>query len=175
MDRCKKAEKGYEDYKKFQEARIHDHPGHDPWQVGVGKLQALRETSHQENEHLTRILADLGSLPSHRLSDVVGYNEHNHLADKALAEERRRAAIAEVEARLKERHDHVDRSIIALKARLEGLINERQAREAHRDTSPPVDPDEMVVEEAIGLRDANVQRVVAVEVRSESVSLDQFY
>lgn len=169
-DRCRKAEKRYEAYKKSQEARIYNHPSYDARQVLVEKLQTLKGASHGENERFTRILADMGSLPSHHLSDVVGYNEHNNLAYEALAEERRRAVILEAEGRLKERHDQIDRNIISLKARLEELTKEKEAREVHRDTSPPVDPEEIAVEEALGLHQANVQRVVALESSLQTIA-----
>lgn len=162
-DRKAKADKRYEDYKKSQEARMYNHPGHDARLVLVEKLQALRATSHKENEQLERIVADLGSLPSHNLSDVVAYNEHNHLTE---AEEKRRAAIDEVMKTWNEKHDLVDRNMLTLQARLEELAQEKEAREALRDLPAPVDYERMAVEEAETVRQVNVQRVATVEVRA---------
>ena len=165
MDRSRKAEKRYEDYKKSQEARIYNHPGRDARAVLVEKLQAVRTTSHEENERLARIVADLGSLPSHHLSDVVTYNEHNHPTEEALTAEKRKAAIDEVEKGLNAKGDQVDRKIIALQAQLEELRKETRAREILRDLPPPMDPNEVAVEEAVTVHQANVQRVTVVEVR----------
>lgn len=165
VDRSRKAEKRYEDYKKSQEARIYNHPGRDARAVLMEKLRSLRTTSHDESERLTRIVADLGSLPSHHLSDVVAYNEHNHLTEEALTVEKRKAAIDEAENSLSTKHDRVDRSLIALQARLEDMAKEKQAREIIRDLPPPVDPNETAVEEAVIVHQANVQRVTVVEVR----------
>lgn len=165
MDRSRKAEKRYEDYKKSQEARIYNHPGYDARLVLVDKLQVLRTTSHEESERLKRIVADLGSLPSHHLSDVVAYNEHNHLTEEAMAEDKRKAAIDEVLKRWDEKHEHVDRNLVALQAQLEKLAEEKRARETIRDLPPPVDPSKIAAEEARTAHQANVQRVAAVEVR----------
>ena len=158
-------EKRYEDYKKSQEARIYNHPGPDARLVLVDKLQALRTSSHEQNENLARIVADLGSLPSHDLSDVVTYNEHNHLTEVALAEEASKAAITEVEERLKEQRDCVDRRVVELQARIDELAKEKEARELVRSLPPPVNPHKVAVEEAVIVHEANVQRVAAVEVR----------
>lgn len=138
----------------------------------VERLQTLRGTSHEANERLARVLTDLGSLPSHHLSDVVGYNEHNHLTEESLAEDRRRTTVTEMESRLKEGHDHLDQTILTLTDRLDKLRKERQAREVIRDLSPVVDPNEMAVEEVTATYKANVQRVVAVEVRLEAIVLN---
>ena len=56
----------------------------------VGKLQALCAALNEENEYLAHIMADLESIPSCNLHDVVTYNEHNHLIKKAEAEEKDR-------------------------------------------------------------------------------------
>lgn len=164
VDRSRKAEMRYEDYKKSQEARIYNHPGPDARRVLVEKLHTLRTSSHEESERLERVVTDLGSLPSHYLSDVVAYNEHNHLTEDALAEERRKAAIDEVEKRLNEKHDCVDRKLLDLQARLEELAKEKRAREVFCTLPPPMDPNEMEIEEAVNVHKANVQRVAAVEV-----------
>ncbi|KAF9789894.1 hypothetical protein BJ322DRAFT_564468 [Thelephora terrestris] len=130
----------------------------------MDKLHMLRGTSHDESERLARIIAHLGNLPSHQLSDVVGYNEHNHPTGETLAGEKRRAVILEAENKLKEKHDHLDRNLIALQAKLEDLMKEKQAREVNCGLRPPpADPIEMAVEEAVAAHQTNVQRVVAVE------------
>ena len=165
VNRSRKADKRYEDYKKSQEARVYNHPGHDARLVLMNKLQNLRMTSHDESVHLTRILADLQSLPSQHLSDVVAYNEHNHLTEEALAEEKRKAAIDELERNLNAKHDGVDHNLIALQARLEELTKEKRTREILRSLPPPADPNEIAVEEAATAHHANVQRVAAVKVR----------
>ncbi|KAF9645302.1 hypothetical protein BDM02DRAFT_598699 [Thelephora ganbajun] len=170
VDRSRKAEKRYEDYKKSQEARIYNYPSHDARQVLMAKLQTLRMSSHEESECLTRVIADLGALPSCHLSDVVAYNEHNHLTDETLAEEKRKAAIDEMEKRMNERHDHVDQNLLTLQARLEELTKEKQARKILRDFPPPVDPNEMAVDEATIVHQANVQRVVAVEASVQTIT-----
>ena len=172
MDQCKKAEKRYEDYKRSQEARIYNHPSHDARQVLVDKLQALRGASIERNERVARIIADLGALPSHHLSDVVAFNENNHVSEEALAVEQRRACIDAADRRLNEGYYHVDRNLIALQARLEGVIKEKEAREALCNLPSPVDPDELAVEEALTLQQENVQRVIAVEVRPKSIDID---
>jgi hypothetical protein len=164
-DRSKKAEKRYEAYKKSQEARMYNHPGPDARSVLVEKLQALRAASHEESERLARIVGDLETLPSHKLSDVVAYNEHNHLTKEAEAEEKRMAAIDEVMERWNEKHEHVDRNLAAIKAQLDELAREKQARETFRDLPPPMDPNKMIVEEAETTYKVNAQRVAAVEVR----------
>ena len=110
VDRSQK-EKRYEDYKKSQEARMYNHPGHDARLVLVQKLQALRTSSHTESEHLAQIVTDLGSLPSHNLFDVIAYNEHNHLTE---AEEKRKAAIDEVVRKWDEKHDLVDQNLLKI-------------------------------------------------------------
>ena len=172
-DQNKKAEKRYEDYKRSQEARIYNHPGHDARQVLVGKLQTLRGDSHESNERVMRIFADLGALPSHHLSDVVAFNENNHVSEEALAGEQRRACIDAADRRLNEGYRHVDRNLIALQARLEGLTKEKEAREALCNLLPPVDPDEIAVEEALSLQHETVQRVITVEVRPKSIDIDR--
>lgn len=165
VNRSRKVEKRYEDYKKSQEARIYNHPGPDARLVLVDKLQALRASSHEHSERLTRVMADLGSLPSHHLSDVIAYNEHNHLTEDTLAEETRRAVISEMEKGLNEQHDCVDRTLVEIHARLGELARERGAREILRNLPPPVNPHKLAVEEAMTIHEANIQRVAAVEVR----------
>lgn len=165
VDRSRISEKRYEDYKKLQEARRYNHPGPDARAVLVEKLQAIRASSYEQSERLARVISDLGSLPSHYVSDVVAYNEHNHLAEDALAEERRKAAIEELEKRLAEQHDCVDRKLLGLQVRLNDLAKEKEAREILLNLPPPVDPREVAVEEAAVAHKANVQRVAAVEVR----------
>ena len=162
--RCRKAEKKYEDYKKSQEARMYNHPGHDARLVLVGKLQALRAASNEENERLARIVADLESLPSRNLRDVVAYNEHNHLTKEAEAEEKRKADVEEVVKRWNEKHELVDRNLLVIQTRLDELAKERRTREAHRDLPPPEDQDKMAVEEAETAHRANMERVAVVEV-----------
>ena len=166
VDRSQKEEKRYEDYKKSQEARMYNHPGHDARLVLVQKLQALRTSSHRESERLARIVTDLESLPSHNLFDVVAYNEHNHLTAEGEAEEKRKASMDEVVKRWNEKHDLVDRNLLVLQSRLDELAQEKQAREAVRVLPDPVDHNKMAVEEAGAMHQANVQRVVAVEVRT---------
>jgi len=165
VDRSKRAEKRYEDYKRSQEARIYNHPGPDARRTLMDKLQTLRMSSHERSEVMARIMTDLGSLPSHYLSDVVAYNEHNHLTEDTLAEEKRKAAIKEVEERLNEQHDCADRKLLELRTRLDGLAKEKEAREIVRSLPPPVDPNQMAMEEAVVVHGANAQRVTAVEVR----------
>lgn len=122
---------------------------------------------------MKRILADLRTLQSPCLSDIVAYNEHNHLTEETLAAEKRRAIIVEAENKLKERHDHIDRNLTNLQAKLAELTKEKQAREVQRNLPPPpLDPNEMAVEEATTAHQANVQRVIAVEVRFDSVDPD---
>lgn len=169
IDRSRKAEKRYEDYKRSQEARIYNHPGHDVRQILTDRRQTLYAEFHEENKRLKRIITDLENLPSHHLSDVVAYNEHNHVSEETLAQESRMAAIIEGEKRLNERHDHVDRTLTTLQAQLEELTKEKQAREIIRDLPPPVDPNEMAVEEAVTAHQANTQRLIAVEVRCEPI------
>lgn len=164
VDRSSRAEKRYEDYKKSQEARIYSHPGPDARNKLVEKLQALRASSHEQSERLARIVADLGSLPSCFLSDVVAYNEHNHLTEDVLAEGKRKAAIDEVEKRLNEQHDCVDQKLLDLRARLDELAKEKETRETARNLPPLVDPHEVAVEEAVIVHQANIQRVATVEV-----------
>lgn len=165
VNRNRQVEKKYEDYKRSQEARIYNHPGPDARSVLVGKLQALRTSSHEHSERLARVIADLGSLPSHHLSDVVAYNEHNHLAEDVLEEERRRVAIVEVEKRLGEQHNCVDQKLVELQARLEELAKEKEAREIDRNLFPPVNPHKAAMEKAMVVHAANIQRVAAIEVR----------
>ena len=164
VDRCRSAEKRYEDHKKVQEAQRYHHPGPDARTVLVDTLRAIRASSHEQSERLARVMTDLGSLPSHYLSDVVAYNEHNHLAEDALAEERRKAAIEDLEKRLNEQHDCVDRKLLELQARLNDLVKEKEAREIIQNLPPPVDPREAAVEEAGVAHKATVQRVTDVEV-----------
>jgi len=164
VDRSRQADKRYEDYKKSQEARIYNHPGPDARLVLVGKLQALRASSYERNERLARIIADLGSLPSHHLSDVIAYNEHNHLTEDVLAEERR-VAIVEVEQRLEKQHDCADQKLVELQVRIDELAKEREAREIVRNLPPPVNPHKIAVENSVVVHAANIQRVAAVEVR----------
>lgn len=173
VDRSRKADKRYEDYKRSQEARIYNHPGYDARQVLMDKLLMLRGTSCGENKRLTRILADLQTLPSRHMSDVVAYNEHNHLTSEVSAQERRKAAILEGEKRLNEKHDCIDQTLIKLQARLEELTKEKQARETFLDVPPSVDPDEVVVVEAVAAHQANVQRMVAVEVCYKLIDFDR--
>ena len=161
-DRKEKADKRYEDYKKSQEARMYNHPGNDARQVLMNKLLALRTTSNKQNEHLERITADLESLPSHNLSEVIAYNEHNHLTE---AEEKRKAAIDEVVRKWDEKHDLVDQNLLTLQARLEELEQEKKARETFRDLPTPVDHDRMAIEGAETVHQANIQRAAVVEVR----------
>lgn len=163
-DRSRRAEKRYEDYKKSQEARMYNHPGHDARLVLVGKLQALRTASNEESERLARIMVDLESLPSHNLFDVVAYNEHNHLTKEVEAEEKRKAAVEEVVKRWNEKHELVDRNLIAIQARIDELAKEKLAREVHRDLPPPEDKNKMAVEEAETAHRANMERVALVEV-----------
>jgi len=170
---ARKAEKRYEDYKKSQEARMYNHPGHDARLVLVGKLQALRAASNEANERRARITADLGSLPSRSMFDVVAYNEHNHPTTEAEAEENRKMAVEDIVKRWNEKHDLVDRNLLALQARLDELAQEKQAREILRDLPPPETRDEMAVEEAENMHRTNVERVALVEVRirpSSSIS-----
>ena len=172
VDRSRKAEKRYEDYKKSQEARVYNHPGHDARRVLKEKLQTLHGTSCREGQRLTRILADMGALPSHQLSDVVAYNEHNHLSEEVLAQDRRKTAIVEGEKRLNDKHGLVDQNLKVLQDRLEELTKEKQAREIFRELRPsPVDPNEVAVEKAVTTHQANVERVVAVEVRYKLIGL----
>lgn len=174
VERSRKAEKRYEDYKKSQEARMYNHPGHDARQVLMEKLHTLRGASCGESGRLTRILADLGALPSHHLSDVIAYNEHNHVAEETPAQEGRRVVILEGEKRLNERHDHIDRNLIVLQARLEELTKEKHASQILRDLPPRVDPDQEAVEEVVTAHQANVQRLIAVEVRHKLVLTERF-
>lgn len=167
-DRSRIAEKRYEDYKKSQEARMYNHPGPDARLVLVKKLQSLRATSNEENERLARITADLESLPSRNLFDVVGYNERNHLTEEAEAEEKRKAGIDNVVEKWNETHGLVDQTIITIQARLDELAREKQIREVHRDLPPPVDHDKMAVDEAKTAHQANLQRVAVVEVGTHS-------
>lgn len=181
VDQSRKAEKRYEDYKRSQEARLYNHPGPDARRILVGRLQSFRMSSHERSENLARVVTDLGSLPSHYLSDVVAYNEHNHLTEDALAEERRKEAIKEVEKRLNEQHECVDRKVLELQTRLDELAKEKEAREIIRKLPPPVDPNAMAVEEVVIAHETNVQRVTAVEVRARLgssvsvVNLIEFY
>jgi hypothetical protein len=95
------------------------------------------------------------------------------LTGETLAGEKRRAAILEAENKLKEKHDHLDRNLIALQAKLEDLMKEKQAREVNCGLRPPpADPIEIAVEEAVAVHQSNVQRVVAVEVRFDSIGPD---
>ena len=165
VDRSQK-QKRYEDYKKSQEARMYNHPGHDAQLVLVQKLQALRTSSHRESERLAQIVTDLESLPSHNLFDVVAYNEHNHLTVEGEAEEKRKASMDEAVKRWNEKRDLVDRNLLVLQGRLDELAQEKQAREAVRDLPDPVDHNKMAVEDAGTMHQANVQRVAAVEVRT---------
>lgn len=169
VDRRRKAEKRYEDYKRSQESRIYNHPGHDARHMLMDKLQTLHRVSCGEDQRLTRILTDMGTLPSRHISEVVAYNEHNHPTEEALGQERRRAAIVEAEKRLNEKHDHVDQGLMDLQARLEELTKEKEAREINCELTPPMDPDEIAVEEALTVHQANVQRVIAVEVGCDSI------
>lgn len=164
VNHSRSAEKKYEDYKRLQEARMYNHPGPDARIVLVDRLQTLRASSHEQSERLARVVADLGSLPSHYVSDVVAYNEHNHLTEDALAEERRKVAIEELEKKLNEQHNCVDRKLVELQARLNELAKEKEEREVICNRPPSVDPREMAVEEATVAHKANVQRVAAVEV-----------
>ena len=177
VNRSRMVEKRYEDYKKSQEARIYNYPGPDARLVLVDKLLALRTSSYEQNEHLTRIITDLGSLPSHHLSDVVAYNESNHVTEDALAEEKRKAAMAEVDRKLTERHECADRNLVELQARLDELAKEREAREIVHNLPPPIKPHKVAVEAAAVVHEANVQRVATVEVRTcvdSSVSVVYF-
>ena len=88
VDRSQK-EKRYEDYKKSQEAQIYNHPSHDTRLIVVEKLQALCMSSHRKRECPAQFAMDLESLPSHNLSDVVAYSEHNHLTAEGEAEKRK--------------------------------------------------------------------------------------
>ena len=164
-DRSRRAEKRYEDYKRSQEARMYNHPGHDARLVLVGKLQALRTASNEEGERLARIVVDLESLPSRNLSDVVAYNEHNHLTKEAEGEEKRKAAVEEMVKRWNEKHELVDRNLLVIQARIDELAKERQTRETHRDLPPPEDRNKMAVEEVETAHRANMERFAFVEVR----------
>jgi hypothetical protein len=166
VNRSRTVEKRYEDYKRSQEARIYNHPGPDARFVLVEKLQTLRASSHEHNERLARVIADLGSLPSHHLSDVVAYNEHNHTAEETLAEETRKAALAEVEERLDEQHNCVDWKLVELSTRLDELAKEKEAREIVRSLPPPTNPHKVATEKTMIVHEANVQRVTALEVRN---------
>jgi len=143
---------------------MYNHPGHDARLVLVGKLQALRTASNEENERLARIMQDLESLPSRNLRDVVAYNEHNHQTKEGDAEEKRRAAVEEAVKRWNEKHELVDKNLLVIQARIDELANERQAREAHRDLPTPEDQTEMAVEEAETAHRANMERVALIEV-----------
>lgn len=170
-DRGRKAEQKYEDYKRTQEARIYNYPGYDTREVLKKKLQVLRLASCEEKDRLAVIINDMEKLPSHRLSDVVAYNEHNHLTEEVLLQEQRSTTIVGGEQRLNERHDHLDQNLMVLQTRLEELAKERRARETIRDLPPPVDPDQMAIDEAVAVHQANVQRVIAVEVRCGLIAL----
>ena len=167
-NRCRVAEKKYQDYRKSQDARIYNHPGHDARQVLIEKLHTLRVRSNMENERFTHIVADMGTLPSHHLLDVVAYNEHNHLTAEALAEEKRRGVVIEAEKKLDEMHNSVDRDLTILRTRLDQLAKEKEATEVLRNLPQQVDPNEMAVEEAAASHRGNGQRIVVVEVRSGS-------
>ena len=171
-DRSAKAEQKLEDYRKTQEARIYNYPGYDTREVLQKKFQKLRRASCQEKDRLTVIINDMGTLPSHRLSDVVSYNEHNHVTKETLLQEKRTAAIVEGDQRLNETHDNLDQNLMVLQARLEELTKEKRAIEILRDLPPPVDPTQIAVDEEVAAHQANVQRVITVEVCYQSTSFD---
>ena len=82
-----------------------------------------------------------------------------------MTAEKRKAVIDEVEKGLNAKGDQADRKTIALQGQLEELRKETQAGEILRDLPPLMDTNEVAVEEAVAVHQANVQRVTAVEVR----------